>query len=54
MRINVVNSDRKLLPGMVASVKFMTDGSQAISGRMLPVTAVQKKADGSCQRYHRA
>ena len=47
VRINVVNSDRKLLPGMVASVKFMTDGSQAISGRMLPVTAVQKKADGS-------
>ncbi len=47
VRINVINSERKLLPGMVASVKFMTDGSQAISGRMLPVTAVQKKADGS-------
>jgi len=62
VRINVINSERKLLPGMVASVKFMTDGSQAISGRMLPVTAVQKKADGSLfvwtvdgdNRVHRA
>ena len=47
VRINVVNTDRKLLPGMVASVKFMQEGSQSIAGKSLPVTAVQKAADGS-------
>ena len=47
IRIRVGNSDRKLLPGMVASVRFMTEGSQGISGKSLPVTAVQKAADGS-------
>ena len=35
------------MPGMVASVRFMTEGSQGISGKSLPVTAVQKAADGS-------
>lgn len=47
VRIQVTNTNRQLLPGMVASVKFLTEGSQGISGRSLPVTAVQKKADGS-------
>ena len=47
VRINVQNSDRKLLPGMVASVRFISEGSQSISGKTLPVTAVQKAADGS-------
>lgn len=47
IRINVANSDRKLLPGMVASVRFISEGSQAISSKMIPVTSVQKKSDGS-------
>ena len=47
IRINVANGDRKLLPGMVANVRFVSDGSQAIGSKMVPVTAVQKKSDGS-------
>ncbi|MBO6033069.1 MAG: efflux RND transporter periplasmic adaptor subunit, partial [Prevotella sp.] len=47
IRINVANSGRKLLPGMVASVRFVSEGSQAIGSRMIPVTSVQKRADGS-------
>lgn len=47
VRISVANSDRKLLPGMVASVRFISEGSQAISSKTIPITAVQKKADGS-------
>ena len=47
IRINVANSDSKLLPGMVANVRFVSDGSQADGGKMVPVTAVQKKTDGS-------
>jgi len=47
VRINVQNSGRKLLPGMVASVKFIAEGSQSIAGKSLPITAVQKAADGS-------
>ena len=47
VRISVPNGDRKLLPGMVASVRFIAEGSQSISGKSLPVTAVQKAADGS-------
>ena len=47
IHINIQNSDRKLLPGMVANVKFTADGSQSIAGKSLPVTAVQKAADGS-------
>ena len=46
IRINVANGNRKLLPGMVASVRFISDGSQAIGSKMIPVTAVQKKSDG--------
>ena len=47
IRINVANSDRKLLPGMVANVRFVSDGSQGIGSKMIPVTAVLKKSDGS-------
>ena len=47
VRIQVANSDRKLLPGMVASVCFMSEKSQGSSEKSLPVTAVQKAADGS-------
>jgi len=47
VRINVQNADRKLLPGMVASVKFISEGSQSIAGKTLPVTSVQRAADGS-------
>ena len=47
IRINVPNADRKLLPGMVASVRLISDGSRSVSGKSLPVTAVQKDADGS-------
>ena len=47
VRINVQNANRKLLPGMVASVKFIAEGSQSIAGKSLPVTAVQKAADGA-------
>jgi multidrug efflux pump subunit AcrA (membrane-fusion protein) len=32
---------------MVASVRFIAEGSQSIAGKSLPVTAVQKAADGS-------
>ena len=47
VRISVPNGDRKLLPGMVASVRFIAEGSQSIAGKSLPVTSVQKAADGS-------
>ena len=47
VRINVQNSDRKLLPGMVANVSFPTSVSKGITGTSLPVTSVQKAADGS-------
>lgn len=48
IRINVVNHDRKLLPGMVANVQLGTGetvkgGSTSL---MLPVTAVQKRSNG--------
>ena len=47
IRIHVANSNRKLLPGMVASVRFISEDSQAISGRQIPITSVQKNTDGS-------
>ncbi len=47
IRINVVNANRKLLPGMVASVRFDIDDTQGGGGKYVPVTSVQKKADGS-------
>ena len=48
IRINVSNSHRKLLPGMVASVQFGSDKGEVRHEKiLLPVTAVQKKADGT-------
>ena len=47
IRINVSNGHRKLLPGMVANVRFAAEGSQAVGSKMIPVTTVQKKTDGS-------
>ena len=48
IRINVANSGRKLLPGMVANVQFAGVSSHAMGVLpTLPVTAIQKKADGS-------
>ena len=46
IRIHVANGNRRLLPGMVASVQFgnIEKPSKDLS---VPVTAVQKKADGS-------
>ena len=32
---------------MVASVRFISEGSQGISRKSIPVTSVQKKSDGS-------
>ena len=46
VRVHVANTDRRLLPGMVASVTFGTDA--APTGQItLPVTSVQCRADGS-------
>jgi RND family efflux transporter MFP subunit len=48
VRINVQNANRKLLPGMVASVTFKASPSPSQGGDVLiPITAVQKRADGS-------
>ena len=61
LRINVDNRDRRLLPGMVASVKMRaahvaqptrqsqepTEESEKVTGeKLLPVTAVQRRAEG--------
>ena len=47
IRIQVTNGERKLLPGMVASVQFVAVAQQQTQQLLVPVTAVQKKADGS-------
>ncbi|MBO7108854.1 MAG: efflux RND transporter periplasmic adaptor subunit, partial [Prevotella sp.] len=48
IRINVTNTERQLLPGMVASVQFKASPSPSQSGNVLiPVTSIQKKTDGS-------
>jgi len=52
IRINVANDGRKLLPGMVASVRFRSltpyPSSNGVGSVIfLPVAAVQKQADGS-------
>jgi len=47
VRINVENSDRKLLPGMVANVRLGIGNSIAAAIPTLPVTSVQKRADGT-------
>ena len=46
IRINIANGERKLLPGMVASVQFAALATQHTE-QTAPVTAVQRKADGS-------
>jgi RND family efflux transporter MFP subunit len=46
IRINVANADRRLLPGMVASVSFVAMQSQPTE-LTIPITSVQRKADGS-------
>ena len=48
VRINVQNAERKLLPGMVASVQFAAVAQQPTEqAATVPVTAVQKNADGT-------
>ena len=48
IRIHIPNSDRKLLPGMVANVRLMpTAGSGSLGGVSLPITSIQRRADGS-------
>jgi len=47
IRINVANHDRKLLPGMVASVSLHLQSAGHSQLLSVPVTAVQKKADGT-------
>lgn len=47
IRINVANHDRKLLPGMVASVSLHLQSAEHSQLLSVPVTAVQKKADGT-------
>ncbi len=49
VRIDVVNHDRKLLPGMVANVSLSPSRLRGEGGStrlMLPVTAVQERSDG--------
>ena len=46
VRINVANEGRRLLPGMVASVSF-TAAPRPAGQLSVPVTAVQRKADGT-------
>jgi RND family efflux transporter MFP subunit len=48
VRINVQNADRKLLPGMVASVSLTPSPSLSGEGDYsLPITCIQKAVDGS-------
>ena len=49
IKVNVPNADRKLLPGMVANVSLAPVPSPKGEGSSytLPITSVQKKADGS-------
>jgi len=45
--VNVPNRDGQLLPGMVASVRFAAVAQQQAGQTLLPVSAVQRRADGS-------
>ena len=47
IRIHVENKERKLLPGMVASVAISTSMTSHQGCMMLPITSVQKNANGS-------
>ena len=46
IRINVANVDHKLLPGMVANVRFI-DGNAGTGNLCVPITSVQKRSDGT-------
>lgn len=46
IRINVANVDHKLLPGMVANVRFI-DGNAGTDNLCVPITSVQKRSDGT-------
>lgn len=47
IRINVANGERTLLPGMVADVQFDAKSNQPTGQQTMPVTAVQRKSDGT-------
>ena len=48
IHIHVANREKKLLPGIVASVLFSSDKREVKSEKLsMPVTAVQKQADGN-------
>ena len=47
IRINVSNPDRKLLPGMVASVTFDEKETTDATAILIPITSVQSRGDGS-------
>ena len=46
IRINVANPGNRLLPGMVASVMFPTINTNGKTNIFVPITSVQKQADG--------
>lgn len=46
VRIHVANGERRLLPGMVASVRFKASPVSSEAGISVPVMAVQKQAGG--------
>lgn len=46
IRINVANPGNRLLPGMVANVIFPTINTNGKASVFVPITAVQKQADG--------
>lgn len=46
IRINVANPDRKLLPGMVASVSINNTYETAAEAITVPITSVQRSANG--------
>ena len=47
IRILVANHDRKLLPGMVASVQLKNHSTGAAEYLTVPITSVQRRGDGS-------
>lgn len=47
VRIYVENKDHEILPGMVATVSIASERATTAQQIMLPITSIQKKADGS-------
>ena len=47
LHVHVANSDARLLPGMVASVRFAAVAQPHTGQALLPISAVQRRADGS-------